>query len=422
MPALERFTWRRTPNGTTTGGLFPSSSSEQQAFDTAWEEYRRSLSEMKDEYVATAASSLSQLTPLPETAIAALHKVLRIAKDKTVRVAVIRTLGEVGPPAAATAETRASFLRNEDWEIAGAAADTLAAIGPAAAKAVPALKRAFADAAPVDSDVAEDLCGRLAYALARIGTESVPALQELLKTRRPAVAAALAEIGPKAKAAVPSLLDALRLEQEGNVPIARAKPAGWSPLGASKDDTTRLRAETAMALWRIEKHPDAVPALIKCLSDDDWGVYRMPALIRTSLSGDIETRCFPTIATPSNLLTKLAEVGPAAKAATAELRRVLADPKRADRHIEAAWALWKIAHDEEAITILANHVAARKTPVAPLSVDPVSVGYLQQIGPDARTALPGLTSLYREVGGDERHTVLRVIRSIDPKAARELEK
>src|SRR5207247_1853457 len=60
---------------------------------------------------------------------------------------------------------------------------------------------------------------------------------------RRSAAEILSRFGPKAKAAVPALVEAL-------------------------NDTTGVRYLAALALWRIDKNPDVIPTLVRDLSGD----------------------------------------------------------------------------------------------------------------------------------------------------------
>jgi HEAT repeat protein len=138
-------------------------------------------------------------------------------------------------------------LHDEDVSIRRATVDVLEAIGPSAARVVPALIQALAD---------QDRFVRwaAARALARIGpveaTAAVPALTGLLSDDEPGVrqtaASALAGYGPAAKSSSPVLLKSLR---------------------SASDRGTRLAAMQALAT--IGPGSEARPVLRDVLKDSD---------------------------------------------------------------------------------------------------------------------------------------------------------
>jgi len=125
----------------------------------------------------------------------------------------LRQLGQSGEYASAAVPIVREYLKDPEPEVARAAANCLARIGPRAKAAVPALIGALNDSAD------EALRAEAALALGEIGPAAkaaVPALVALLKTpdgvdteatiaRRSSAAWALARLGPPAREAVPAL-------------------------------------------------------------------------------------------------------------------------------------------------------------------------------------------------------------------------
>jgi HEAT repeat protein len=110
--------------------------------------------------------------------------------------------------------------------------------------------------------------GNAAWALGRIGRPAEPAIPLLIETLqsrghvsvRRNSAEALGNFGPAAKAAVPRLVTALT------------------------DDDMLVRVNAALALWRIERHPKAVPALVEMLQRGDAAAAYQAAVALGSIN------------------------------------------------------------------------------------------------------------------------------------------
>ena len=121
----------------------------------------------------------------------------------------------------------------------------LVTLGPQAAAAVPALHAVL----DVKSGANEYARSMAAWALGRIGTAAAAEIPFLIETMRAtkllavrrSTAEALGNFGPAAKPAVSELLKMLN----------------------NDDEITRVNA--AVALWKIDRHPKAVPALLELL-------------------------------------------------------------------------------------------------------------------------------------------------------------
>ena len=86
---------------------------------------------------------------------------------------------------------------------------------------------------------------------------------------------ALGRIGPKAAAAVPMLMETIK--SQGHLSLRRssatalggigaaAKPAVAALEAALQDKDITVRVNAAVALWQIDRHAKAVPALIEML-------------------------------------------------------------------------------------------------------------------------------------------------------------
>jgi HEAT repeat protein len=168
-----------------------------------------------------------------------------------------RLMVSLGPRAKAFVPTLCEILRNPGRSARISAAERLAAIGPEAQGAVPSLIQALGRRNPVFS-ADEDVPGKAAGALSRIGAVAVPALVQALKDEdslvRAGAADALGRIGSRAASAVPALVEALR------------------------DERMIVRASAAMALKRMGPAAAfAVPALTRALRDDYSLVRRTAA-------------------------------------------------------------------------------------------------------------------------------------------------
>jgi hypothetical protein len=245
----------------------------------------------------------------------------------------------------------------------------------------------------------------------------LPYLQDLLARDAalgPAIAAVLGEMGPAARSAAPALARNL------------------------KDERVGMRAEAAWALWRIERHSAAIPTLIACLRATDLAKGR-----EAGFSPPIPIRKFPDgsyadggnrlLRSPCDLIAKLAELGPLARPAIPALEQIVADEWGFGIYGEAAWALWKIDRHKAAVPALARCVcyASKTGPAGVIPVGFVDGGHgrvnramlarLEEIGPDARPAIPTLLKLYQDADED-RPALLRALRKIDPEVAKGLEK
>lgn len=223
----------------------------------------------KDQNIrAAAAAALGKLNPLPESALAALVKLMRTDSATTVRAAAVRGLAAAGPRAkaakgdleavangtmpglalwakvaltAADGDVRKAGgvvregFTNRNSGVRAAAADALSVVGPTAAD-VPNLLR-------VSRDTATGAKAAAAKSLGIIGPEAkdaVPRLVQLLDDKdgdtRAAAAEALGRIGPPAAAgAIPKLREAMRSDPL----VAPAARKALDRLGAKDDGPKR---------------------------------------------------------------------------------------------------------------------------------------------------------------------------------------
>ena len=157
----------------------------------------------------------------------------------------------LGPPVDGLAKPRAESAQHWTEQLAAAdfrdrwyAAYMLGTLGPDAAAAVPTLHKVLEKKAEH-----EYVRGMAAWALGRIGPAAeteIPLLAETMHSRghlavRRASVESLGNFGAAAKPVVPELVKLLT------------------------DDDATTRVNTAVALWKIDRHPKAVPALLEML-------------------------------------------------------------------------------------------------------------------------------------------------------------
>ena len=278
---------------------------------------------------ATAVAALAELGRRAGPAVSALIDVLENDPNKTTRRSAVTVLGRIGPGAKAAVPALIKVLEQGDYHIQSAAARSLGEIGPDAKAAVPALTRAL------DSKITS-----VTYNAAH----------------------ALGAIGPGAKEAEAALLTHM------------------------SSVTPYIRATAAEALWRIDRHPDAIPALIRHLQD-------------------------PKTTDPGEAAETLGRLGPDAKAAVPALVAALKDRQNLTA-VQAAEALWYVAKHETAIPTL---VATLKDPN--ITISSHAAMRLGRIGPHAKVAVPALLA----VAGNGPYlgpSAVDALKQIDPDVAR----
>lgn len=192
-------------------------------------------------------------------------------------------LARIGRPAV---PALANGLKAESQCVRNGCAEALAAMGPAAHEAVPALVEALRSGRG---------SGSVCLALGEIGplaSPAVPDLVRLLESQshfdRSSAADALGGIGPGARHAVPALVRAARLDLQKSENLLEVQSSGvvrWAiwRIGPEslpgvkqalkeKDKNTRVSAVEILALFGSEAKP-LVPDLIEAVSDDVQEVW-----------------------------------------------------------------------------------------------------------------------------------------------------
>jgi HEAT repeat protein len=274
-------------------------------------------------------------------------------------------------------------LKSPDWQVRRNAAEALGGFGVAAKAAVPALAEALKDASSFVRSSA-------ALALWRIG-EHPDAIATLVADladpdsagHRSTAAYALGLMGAKATAAVGALLEAL-------------KDNPWSSA-----ENSFFHIAAAQALWRINKHPAAVPALTPELAEPEAG-RRMAAAEALGRIGKEAKAAVPALIGALGdekdyvrraAAEALGAIG--AEDAVPALLKALQEKGRV--RVCAAEALWRINHHPAALPALAEAVqdptehAAYFAHVA-----------LRHLGAEAKAVVPALTAALKDGNASKR--------------------
>jgi HEAT repeat protein len=210
---------------------------------------------------------------------------------------------------------------------------------------------------------------------------------------------ALSAIRSRADVAVPALRKALRdpdwyVRSEAGRAIGEygvdAKSALPDLTSALKDKDGHVKVAAAFALYKIGgKTEPAVPVLIQTLNRGDETFYSPHSAART-----------------------LGRIGPPAKAAVPHLTAALSKDNRGLR-ICAAGALWKITKKPEpALPVLIQALQDGTSLEENSTGDAIDM--LEDMGPEAKAAVPALLAARKQAEGWARERVERVLKKIDP--------
>jgi len=263
-------------------------------------------------------------------------------KDQDVRLAAVRSVGLIGPAAKKASRMLGDALRDSNAELRHRAAEALGNVGPAAANGVYGLVRAIGD----DSD--KELQRLAIEALGKIGPETalvMKALTEQLASftyeLREAAIVALGNIGPEAQRATPELLNLLVVEQRDELRkkaadtlVALGEPAVRPITKALKDKRTDLRWYACEILGRIG--PDAKSAVggLRGALGDDQEVVRIAAAGALGKLGDAAKPAVSALAKALGdsswkvrkaAAEALGAIGPGAKSAARQLKKAAAE-------------------------------------------------------------------------------------------------
>jgi HEAT repeat protein len=226
-----------------------------------------------------AAAGAGQDAPAPDRA-RALVEALRGEDVEARRDAAKAVRNSERPVQRQALEVMSDLLKTEkDGQVRLAVLDTLAAMGPDAEPAIPALVHTLRTnyGGQGKEELHQDY--RSALALAAIGKPAVEGLKGLLDERKENVRAevvmALGRIGPDAEAAVPDLIRMLgddneRIGREVSVALGRIGQAAVGPLiDACHQPETRVRTRAVEALGQLPTPDDrAREEILACARDD----------------------------------------------------------------------------------------------------------------------------------------------------------
>jgi HEAT repeat protein len=295
------------------------------------------------------------------------------------------------PPASAVYRGRtvsqwAGELGDKDFWVRWYATYALGRIGPDAVSAVPALERTLANL-----DEHEYVRGGAAWALGRIGPKAAPVVPLVIRTlasKHVSVRRNAAEALGRFAAVEQSLPSPLAGEGQGvrgrGVQGRKSSPAVAELLKRLDDQDAAVRVSAAVALWRIQRHPKAIPALESMLRDREGS-----------------TACLAA--------TAIGELGADALPAVPALAAALAHPD-ADTRRAAAFSLGRIG--PAAIPAIRSVLAA-----ADSSTKCQAVEALGSIGPSAVAAL---IEAFGDPSPPVRRSAARAVGRLGP-AARQAE-
>jgi HEAT repeat protein len=336
------------------------------------------LQDSKEDVRVAGIAVLASLAQRGRPAIPALIGALSDPEDRVRRAAAL-ALGELAPermratPGPEIAALARALQKDESLDVRHMAVRALGNYGSEAWAAAPALRQALCDEAPRVARDAADL-------LARFGAPAADmlaaAVQDPQATDRAWSVRCLGEIGPKARAAIPALM------------------------GALKEEKTDLRLEAAWALLRIAPGPGrkaAVPVLLALLKEPSLGLRANVLATLEDVGPDkavVQALC-PLIAKwrEDGFIDNshrwhaeeiLGKMGPDAVEAVPVLRAAL---QHGDAYIRqnAAVALWQIGRHREGIPVLVRELRLKEW-----SIRGQAAKALGRIGPGAREALPAL--------------------------------
>lgn len=249
--------------------------------------------------------------------------------DPRVRAAAARGLFELNAPRELVAEALGDMMADKDPVVQANVAEALASLGE---KAVPRLIKAL------QNDDLQPLAVAVINRLGPKAKDAVPALIDELKDPNPEyrreVEFALATIGPDAKAAVPALVKELN------------------------DDDVRVRRTACYALGKIGPAAiDAIPDLQKGLSSDDkllklasvWAILRIKVGDQVIEKMAIQPLTKALEESDRDLVKieaarALGDIGPMASEAIPALEKLTGESESPDVRKAAAEAIKKIQH------------------------------------------------------------------------------
>lgn len=252
------------------------------------------------------------------------------------------------------------------------------------------------------------------------------------ETRKKA-AQSLGELGPKAKEAVPALLEAMG-NNNFQDPYSALSSSLWkidraSYVGILKDKANGGLTRGSAVLGLLAIGPEAkevAPIILDAASDTKDPIHAHALWALGYIGVD------PAVAVPvlvdglreggqySRVMAAqgLFALGPKAKKALPALEKALVDSDQRVR-VEAAAAMWKVK--QEAAPVLPVLVAALTFPNPSGDAPYRAIWFLRQMGPQAKSIFPQLLDLWKQEGpnGYNGWSLAPALKAIDPKAAAE---
>jgi HEAT repeat protein len=398
----------------------------------------------------TAAEALGRIGGDAEAAVPELAQALR---DKSIRTMAADALGAIGPPARGAVPLLHDALKDADANYRWTAAIALTRIDSKSAKAalpllIEKLKSSDArarwdammfispmgldakDAAAAVLKMVKDGDGVAATVLATISgpdaSEAIPLLVQVLADDWD-TSDSLALIGP---AAVPELLKALQKKDGKRTLVVKAlgliapkaKEAIPPLLDAVKDQDKDVRIAAINALAGIDpKVKEAVTALTKALGEEDVEVRLAAVQALLAIQG---AEAKEPIAALRDLLSHkessarrdaasaLGDLGVAAKGILPDLAHLLKDPDGGVRSA-AAYAVARIKSAEAvraSVEIMLPGLGDKE-----VRVRQEAARFLGQLGPDAKAAIPALTKALRDEDEEVSKAAIEALGKIQAK-------
>jgi HEAT repeat protein len=236
-----------------------------------------------------AVEALREIGPVT---IPAVLEVIKNSQKAEARASAIAVLWSFGPKAREAIPVLIKALKDENWDVRGRSAWVLGTIGPEAESAIPGI----VDLLSKD----EANTARAAEALASIGPASVPHLIKLLEGNsaiaRVGAVSALMQLGPKARDAVPALIEALMDLKDSHYQDRRdfaastlgligSEAKGAIPALAAivrdKKESPPLRNACLYALANIASAArEALPSIREELKDDPLEIDQIMSVIQ----------------------------------------------------------------------------------------------------------------------------------------------
>jgi HEAT repeat protein len=332
-------------------------------------------------------------------------------RDLDVRATVWKALGELGPKAKKAVPSLTPAAERGPLWFRMIAAEVIWRIDPEAARPIPLLLEALKDTQPL-------VRWRAIEALERMGQAAEPALDAVaagLEDKDPFVRQAAYRVllgrCPHLKELSPAVAQAcgLALEKGGFTPVQdsrvttaqmlgrigpRAKAAVPALQKALRSRFSQVQVHAALALWKIERSPDAVPVLIERLANHN-STGRTDAAECLAEIGPDARAAIPTLVLACQS-TGASDTGDLRVRPAAALALLKIDPRT------QPWVIPVLIESlQDGLYLEARQMAART---------------LGEIGPDARAAVPELRRAVHDFDEALQPVAVEALRKIERKA------